>query len=72
MLTHDIIGVRFGANGVHDDPTVAPLLRRDSSLETEAQARTRQSVGVEDDSISVSFAPVFLKRTPNATVHKCV
>lgn len=69
MLTNDIIGSSVGANGVHDDHTVRLFSEGISSLETEAQARTRQSVGGEDDSISRQLAR-FLKENGERYVHK--
>ncbi|MCW3099783.1 MAG: aminopeptidase [Chthonomonadaceae bacterium] len=69
MLTNDIIGSSLGANGVHDDHTVRLFSEGISSLETEAQARTRQSVGGEDDSISRQLAR-FLKENAERYVHK--
>jgi hypothetical protein len=68
MLTNDIIGSSLGANGVHDPHSVRLFSEGISSLETEAQARTRQSVGGEDDSISRQLAR-FLKESAERYVH---
>jgi hypothetical protein len=62
MLTNDIIGNTLGGNGVHDNRTVRLFSEGISTLETPAEARTRQSVGGEDDSISRQLAR-FLKET---------
>lgn len=62
MLTNDIIGNSLGGNGVHDDRSVRLFSEGISSLETEAQARVRQSIGGEDDSISRQLAR-FLKES---------
>lgn len=69
MLTNDIIGSSLGANGIHDDHSVRLFSEGISSLETEAQARTRQSVGGEDDSTSRQLAR-FLKENAERYVRK--
>jgi Zn-dependent M28 family amino/carboxypeptidase len=56
MFTNDIIGSSLGANGVHDDRTVRVFSEGIPSDETEAQARTRRSVGGEEDSPSRQIA----------------
>jgi hypothetical protein len=68
MLTNDIIGGTVGGNGVRDDHSVRLFSEGISSLETEAQARTRQSVGGEDDSPSRQLAR-FLKENGERYVH---
>lgn len=68
MLTNDIIGGTLGGNGVHDDRSVRLFSEGISSLETAAQARTRQSVGGEDDSSSRQLAR-FLKEIGERYVH---
>ena len=62
MLTNDIIGGTLGGNGLHDDRSVRLFSEGISSLETEAEARIRRSVGGEDDSASRQIAR-FLKET---------
>lgn len=69
MLTNDIIGNSLGGNGVHDDHSVRLFSEGISSLETEAQARLRQSVGGEDDSISRQLAR-FLKENGERYVRR--
>jgi hypothetical protein len=52
MFTNDIIGNTFGGNGVRDNRRVRVFAEGVPSTETEAEARTRQSVGGENDSVS--------------------
>ena len=56
MFTNDIIGGTLGGNGVHDDKTVRVFSEGIASNETEAEAKTRRSVGGEDDSVSRQLA----------------
>ena len=56
MFTNDIIGGTTGGNGVHDDRTVRVFSEGIASNETEAEAKTRRSVGGEDDSVSRQLA----------------
>ena len=56
MFTNDIIGGTMGRNGVHDDRTVRVFSEGIPSNETEAEARTRRSVGGEEDSPSRQLA----------------
>ena len=62
MFTNDIIGGTLGGNGVHDDRTVRVFSEGIPSNETEAEARTRKSVGGEEDSPSRQIAR-FIKET---------
>jgi hypothetical protein len=52
MFTNDIIGNTLGGNGVRDNRRVRVFAEGVPSTETEAEARTRQSVGGENDSVS--------------------
>ena len=56
MFTNDIIGSSLGGNGVHDNRTVRVFSEGIPSNETEAEARTRRSVGGEEDSPSRQIA----------------
>ncbi|HLJ56360.1 MAG TPA: M28 family metallopeptidase [Chthonomonadaceae bacterium] len=56
MFTNDIIGSSHGANGIHDDRSVRVFSEGIPSTETEAEARTRHSVGGEEDSPSRQIA----------------
>ena len=56
MFTDDIVGGTKGGNGVHDDRTVRVFSEGIVSNETEAEARTRRSVGGEEDSPSRQIA----------------
>jgi hypothetical protein len=56
MLDNDIIGSSLGGNGVHDDGSVRVFSEGIPSNETEAQARTRRSVGGENDGPSRQLA----------------
>ncbi len=56
MLTNDIIGNTLGGNGVRDNRRVRVFSEGVPSLETEAEARIRQSVGGENDSPSRQLA----------------
>lgn len=56
MFTNDIIGGTLGGNGVHDDRTVRVFSEGIPSDETESQARTRRSVGGENDGPSRQLA----------------
>jgi hypothetical protein len=49
MFTNDIIGNTLGGNGVRDNRRVRLFSEGVPSAETEAEARTRQSVGGEND-----------------------
>src|SRR5205823_312315 len=61
-FTNDIIGSSLGGNGVHDDHTVRVFSEGISSTETEAEARSRKSVGGEEDSSSRQIAR-YIKET---------
>ena len=52
MFTNDIIGNTFGGNGVRDNRRVRVFAEGVPSTETEVEARGRQSVGGENDSVS--------------------
>ena len=56
MFTNDIIGNTFGGNGVRDNRRVRVFSEGVPSNETEAEARTRQSVGGENDAPSRQLA----------------
>jgi len=56
MFTNDIIGNTFGGNGVKDNSRVRVFSEGVPSSETEAEARSRQSVGGENDSTSRQLA----------------
>lgn len=56
MFTNDIIGNTFGGNGVRDNARVRVFSEGVPSSETEAEARSRQSVGGENDSTSRQLA----------------
>ena len=56
MFTNDIIGGTLGGNGLHDDRSVRVFSEGIPSDETEAEARTRRSVGGEEDSRSRQIA----------------
>ena len=62
MLDNDIIGGTLGGNGVHDDRSVRLFSEGIPSNETDAEARTRKSVGGEEDSRSRQLAR-FIKET---------
>jgi hypothetical protein len=62
MFTNDIIGGTLGGNGVHDDRSVRVFSEGIPSDETEAQARTRRSVGGENDGPSRQLAR-YIKET---------
>lgn len=62
MLTNDIVGNTLGGNGVRDRRTVRVFSEGVPSSETEAEARTRRSVGGENDSASRQLAR-FIKET---------
>jgi hypothetical protein len=56
MFTNDIVGNTLGGNGVRDRRTVRVFSEGVPSSETEAEARTRRSVGGENDSPSRQLA----------------
>ncbi len=56
MFTDDIVGGTKGGNGVHDDRSVRVFSEGIPSSETEADARTRRSVGGEEDGPSRQIA----------------
>ncbi|HZS06411.1 MAG TPA: M28 family metallopeptidase [Blastocatellia bacterium] len=56
MFTNDIIGNTSGGNGVRDNRRVRVFSEGIPSTETEAEARTRQSVGGENDGPSRQLA----------------
>ena len=56
FFTNDIIGGSLGGNGVHDNHSVRVFSEGIPSNETEAEARTRRSVGGEEDSPSRQIA----------------
>lgn len=56
MFTNDIIGNTWGGNGVKDNRRVRLFSEGVSSSETEAEARSRQSIGGENDSASRQLA----------------
>jgi hypothetical protein len=56
MFTNDIIGNTVGGNGVRENNRVRVFSEGVPSAETEAEARTRQSVGGENDSPSRQLA----------------
>jgi hypothetical protein len=68
MFTNDIIGGTTGGNGVHNDRTVRVFSEGVASNETEAEARTRRSVGGEEDSASRQLAR-FIKDVGERWVH---
>jgi len=56
MFTNDIVGNTLGGNGVRDRRTVRVFSEGVPSNETEEEARTRRSVGGENDSASRQLA----------------
>ncbi|HEX8145301.1 MAG TPA: M28 family metallopeptidase [Pyrinomonadaceae bacterium] len=56
MFTNDIVGNTLGGNGVRDRQTVRVFSEGVPSNETEPEARTRRSVGGENDSASRQLA----------------
>jgi hypothetical protein len=62
MFTNDIIGNTFGGNGVRDNARVRIFSEGVPTNETEAEARTRLSVGGENDSRSRQLAR-YIKET---------
>jgi hypothetical protein len=62
MFTNDIIGSSLGGNGVRDRRTVRVFSEGVPSNESEDEARTRRSVGGENDSASRQLAR-FIKET---------
>lgn len=56
MFTNDIIGNTIGGNGVRDNRRVRVFSEGVPTTETEAEARTRQSVGGENDGPSRQLA----------------
>ncbi|HEX8138253.1 MAG TPA: M28 family metallopeptidase [Pyrinomonadaceae bacterium] len=56
MFTNDIVGNTLGGNGVRDRRTVRIFSEGVPSNETEEEARTRRSVGGENDSASRQLA----------------
>ncbi|HKX33334.1 MAG TPA: M28 family metallopeptidase [Blastocatellia bacterium] len=62
MFTNDIIGNTWGGNGVRDNRRVRLFSEGVPSSESEAEARTRQSVGGENDSPSRQLAR-YIKET---------
>jgi peptidase M28-like protein/fibronectin type III domain protein len=67
MFTNDIVGNTLGGNGVRDRNHVRVFSEGVPSNETEAEARTRRSVGGENDSPSRQLAR-FIKETGDAFV----
>jgi Peptidase family M28 len=65
MLTNDIVGNTLGGNGVRDRRTVRVFSEGVPSNETEEEARTRRSVGGENDSQSRQLAR-FIKEVAEA------
>lgn len=62
MFTNDIVGNTLGGNGVRDRKTLRVFSEGVPSNETEEEARTRRSVGGENDSPSRQLAR-FIKET---------
>ncbi|HEY9283199.1 MAG TPA: M20/M25/M40 family metallo-hydrolase, partial [Pyrinomonadaceae bacterium] len=62
MFTNDIVGNTLGGNGVRDRRTLRVFSEGVPSAETEDEARTRRSVGGENDSASRQLAR-FVKET---------
>ncbi len=62
MFTNDIIGNTSGGNGVRDNRRVRLFSEGIPSTETEAEAKTRQSVGGENDGVSRQLAR-YIKET---------
>src|SRR5207249_4965970 len=62
LFTNDIVGSSLGGNGIHNDRTVRVFSEGIPSNETEAEARTRRSVGGEEDSPSRQLAR-YIKET---------
>jgi Zn-dependent M28 family amino/carboxypeptidase len=62
MFTNDIVGNTLGGNGVRDRKTLRVFSEGVPSNETEEEARTRRSVGGENDSASRQLAR-FIKET---------
>ena len=56
MLTDDIVGNTDGGNGIHDNRRVRVFSEGIPSTETEAQARSRRSIGGENDGPSRQLA----------------
>lgn len=56
MFTNDIIGNTLGGNGVRENNRVRLFSEGVPTLETESEARSRQSVGGENDSASRQLA----------------
>jgi hypothetical protein len=56
MITNDIVGNSLGGNGVRDRKTLRVFSEGVPSNETEEEARTRRSVGGENDSASRQLA----------------
>src|SRR5215204_648051 len=67
MFTNDIVGNTLGGNGVRDRGQVRVFSEGVPSIETEAEAATRRSVGGENDSASRQLAR-FIKETGDAYV----
>jgi acetylornithine deacetylase/succinyl-diaminopimelate desuccinylase-like protein len=67
MFTNDIVGNTLGGNGVRDRRTVRVFSEGVPSNETEEEARTRRSVGGENDSASRQLAR-FIKEVGAAYV----
>ena len=68
MFTNDIIGNSTGGNGVHDDHSVRVFSEGIPSDETETQARTRRSIGGENDGPSRQLAR-FIREAGQKYVH---
>jgi hypothetical protein len=62
MFTNDIVGNTLGGNGVRDRKTLRVFSEGVPSNETEEEARTRRSVGGENDSASRQLAR-YIKET---------
>lgn len=65
MFTNDIVGNTLGGNGVRDNARIRLFSEGVPSNETEADARTRQSVGGENDGPSRQLAR-YIKETAEA------
>jgi hypothetical protein len=65
MITNDIVGNTLGGNGVRDRKTLRVFSEGVPSSETEEEARSRRSVGGENDSPARQLAR-FIKETTEA------
>ncbi len=64
MLTNDIIGNTLGGNGVRDTRTLRVFSEGVPSNETDSEARTRRSIGGENDSPSRQLARFIQEVSP--------